>query len=884
MKLQFNSEQAYQLEAIQSVIDVFEGQPLAESDFQVNFQTDNSLAYTEKGIANDLRLESEQIAENITKVQTKTGVQPHTKPVFPIPHISLEMETGTGKTYTFLRTAYELNKVYGFKKFVIVVPSVAIREGTIKNLEITHEHFQKLYGATPINYVMYDSKQLTSLRNFAVSNTMQILVINIDSFTKDSNVINTVRETGVKPIEYIQATRPIVIIDEPQNFETEKRKNAIAELNPLCTLRYSATHKELQNLVYSLNPVQAYDLGLVKQIEVDGITSEQDFNVAFLKLKEIKKAKEKLKAKVTIHAQDLGGIKEKEVTIDENNNDLFILSGGRKVYEGYFCSFISQAGGYIDFDNGVRIYAGDSQGDLKDDVMKFQIEKTVKHHFEKLAKYKPLFIKVLSLFFIDRVANYRQYDESGNIIKGKFALWFEEAFAKYQKLYPDLINFLPEEVHNGYFSSDKVGKGKQAQWIDSKETNTLKDNDTYTLIMKDKERLLSEYEPLQFIFSHTALREGWDNPNVFQICTLNETQSELKKRQEIGRGLRLPVNALGERVQDKNINVLTVIANESYEDFSKALQKEIEDETSVKFTGRIKNAQQKTSVKLTKELTPENYPLLWEIWGKISQQTQYAVNFSTEALIKEASESIKRMPITKRPLLRSALAKIDITDEGVQADVQDTTMRYASARNYQIPDVYAYIQRRVELKRSTIFQILQQSGRTHELLINPQMFLDNAIICIEQALNTLLVDGIKYTAINGKHYEISLFKNEEIDTYIDRLFEVSKQEKTVFNYIQVDSGTESQFAKDCEKAEEVKFFFKIPKGFKIPTPLGGYIPDWAVIFENDKRIYFVAETKSTPHLQGLRTAERLKILCGEKHFALSVEAVYRQFVSITDLY
>jgi type III restriction enzyme len=298
MKLQFDGQQAYQLDAIQSIIDIFEGQPLAKGNFELSFAMEkSSIAYTEKGVGNQMVLSDEQILQNIQAIQSDNGITPSSK-LEPCIYIStddkkkeislnftVEMETGTGKTYTYLRTIYELNKVYGFKKFVIVVPSVAIREGVLKNLSITHEHFQIIYGNPPVSFKMYDSGKMTELRNFATSDAIQILVINIDSFTKDNNIINQKGELGIKPIEYIQSTNPIVIIDEPQNMETDVRKNGIANLNPICTLRYSATHRNLYNLVYNLNPVQAYDLGLVKQIDVDGITSDDNYNTPFVELK-----------------------------------------------------------------------------------------------------------------------------------------------------------------------------------------------------------------------------------------------------------------------------------------------------------------------------------------------------------------------------------------------------------------------------------------------------------------------------------------------------------------------------------------------------------------------------------------------------------------------
>ncbi|MEJ7830715.1 MAG: hypothetical protein WKF91_21075, partial [Segetibacter sp.] len=430
-------------------------------------------------------------------------------------------------------------------------------------------------------------------------------------------------------------------------------------------------------------------------------------------------------------------------------------------------------------------------------------------------------------------------------------------------LHPDYLN--ASRIHNGYFSKDKKGNFK-----DTKGT-TKDDEDTYSLIMKDKERLLSLDEPLRFIFSHSALREGWDNPNVFQICTLNESKSEVKKRQEIGRGLRLPVDSSGQRIQDKRINVLTVIANETYEDFSKALQKEIQDETSVDFKDRIKDARDKANIKLSKELTLENFPLLFDIWERINRRTRFKVEYSTADLIKRTLAELKdinKVPLTKRPLLEARKAMLNYTDEGIESKLIDTKIKITEQIRYQIPDVYNYIQNRVDITRNTIFEILKQSGRYNELEINPQMFLDNVVAAIKRTLNSLLVEGVKYEQINGQQYQMALFKDEEIETYLSNLFTVSKEDKTVFNYIPIDSSIESDFARECEADANVKFFFKLPRGFKVPTPIGNYIPDWAILFENDSLVYFVAETKGTFNRQLLHGIEAMKIECGEKHFAL----------------
>lgn len=880
MRLQFNGSQDYQLQAIRSVVDIFEGQPLAKNDFGLSASTAVGVSFSEKGVANRLVINEAQILRNVQHIQASNGIPPSDTLISSVSddgqtefcrfNFTVEMETGTGKTYTFLRSIYELHKVYGFRKFVIVVPSVAIREGTLKNLQITHEHFQHLYDNPLISYLTYDRNNLTALRNFATSNTIQILVINIDSFTKDSNVINTIGESGIKPIEYIQHTHPVVIVDEPQNFETDIRRQAIDKLNPLCTLRYSATHRNLYNLIYSLNPVQAYDLGLVKQIEVDGITHENYHNHTFIQCVSIRSGKTALKAKLVIYVNENKNFRQKEITVHVGD-DLLILSNGMEIYkDGFVIDKMNAKDGIIEFANGQTIKVGETQGGLTDEIMKFQIERTVYWHFKKVQALKDTGIKVLSLFFIDSVANYRLYDSEGNFFKGKLAIWFEKAFSQWKAHNPGLIPFEASEVHNGYFSSDKIGKGKDKKdiWTDTKGT-TAKDSDTYSLIMKDKERLLSIEEPLQFIFSHSALREGWDNPNIFQICTLNESKSDLKKRQEIGRGLRLSVNAEGVRVQDKDINILTVIANETYEDFSKALQKEIQQETSVTFNDRIKNAREKVVIRKNKKLIPENFPLLFDIWDKISRQTRYFVNYSTEELISHSVCAIQHMPTTVRPTLDSQTTRLNYSEKGIKGDLKEINRKGIETESYSIPDIYGYIQSKVNITRNTIYEILTRSGRLEEVMIDPQIYLDRVVSCIQQAFNHLLTEEIYYEEIKGKAFDITLFDLEEKETFVANLFRVTQTEKTIFNYIPVNSHAEREFAAACEADENVQFFFKLPQGFYVPTPVGNDMSGWAVILGNDSKKYFVVQIPESINVQVPATnLYQIKVNCMAKHFAL----------------
>jgi len=636
MRLKFDPNQQFQLDAVSSFVDLFDGQPQGVPEYSV-INTGNwgelfsGQERTELGAGNQLLLSEKKLLENTRNVQEQNDIQ-NVDPTLPLeawelfdipanltrlcPHFSIEMETGTGKTYVYLRTIFELSQRYGFQKFIIVVPSVAIREGTLKNIEITADHFRALYNNLPFEHFVYNAKKVNRLRQFATNNNLQILIINIDAFRKNftgteeeqkSNVIykESDKLSGRQPIEFVQAARPIVIIDEPQSVDsTKKAQEAIKALNPLCILRYSATHRNPYNLVYRLDPVRAFQLKLVKQIVVADAAADKSANDAFVRVENID-YKKGIKAKLRIHVQTKDGPKEKLITV-KNGADLFALSNERACYQyGYSVAEINAEPGieFIRFNNGKTLRLGQEIGGMREEVWRAQIKYTVKKHLEKELQVRAQGIKVLSLFFIDRVANYRNYDEAGRPVKGKFAEAFENELAALSKadIYQGLewLKQPMDKLHNGYFAQDKKGVLKDTRG------NTLADDTVYNLIMKDKERLLSLEEPLRFIFSHSALREGWDNPNVFQICTLNETKSAVKKRQEIGRGLRLPVNQNGERVFDESVNKLYVMANESYEDFASALQTEYEVDCGVMF-GKVPLTE---IAKLTQVVDGEEHPI-----------------------------------------------------------------------------------------------------------------------------------------------------------------------------------------------------------------------------------------------------------------------------------
>ncbi|MCD6441063.1 MAG: DEAD/DEAH box helicase family protein [Candidatus Marinimicrobia bacterium] len=873
MILRFDPNQSFQLDAIKSVVEIFEGQSLEKGDFELSFLGQMDIQ-SQMGVGNKLEITEAQILENLKKIQKHNGLLESQQ--LDGMHFSVEMETGTGKTYVYLRTIYELNKLYGFKKFVIVVPSIAIREGVLKNLEITHDHFQNLYGNIPLNFDVYDSRRVSRLRSFAINDAIQIMVINIDSFAKDQNIINRPNDklTGQRPIEFIQCTNPIVIVDEPQNMETEIRQQAIENLNYLCTLRFSATHIKRYNMIYSLNPVQAYDMGLVKQIEVDSVVTKNDFNEAYVCLKKVYSTRTRTSAKVEIDIETGKGVKRKTVTLNVGD-DLYELSGRRDIYRnGYIINAIDVEYQFISLSGGQDVTVGDSLGGLTDEIMKVQIDKTVQEHFSKELRLRDKGLKVLSLFFIDRVANYRSYDENGNPVKGKFAQWFEEAYQKYinKEPYRQLITDSVDQVHNGYFSQDRKGNWKDTGGI------SQADNDTYKLIMKDKERLLDINEPLRFIFSHSALREGWDNPNVFQICTLNETRSDLKKRQEIGRGMRLAVDQQGNRVFEKDINLLTVVANESYEDFARQLQKEIEDDCGVSFAGRTKNKNKRVKIKYRKGFElDDNFKAIWD---RINHNTTYRVEYRTTDLIRDAVKEIKDLPEVRRALIHVYRSQLEFDKAGIVTGEKASAITEMN-RLFNIPDILGFVQQRTGLTRTTIFEILKQSERINDILINPQLFLDNVVSAINKVLNRLMIDGIKYEKIGSIAYEMRRF--DEFDIHINDLtFKIKNPDKTIYsNFIPLDSTVENKFAVECEKREDILFYMKLPYWFKIKTPIGSYNPDWALIKKNEKTVYFVAETKGKD--QELRPSEEYKIKCGKAHFNELEEVTFRQVARLSDL-
>lgn len=605
MKLKFK-HQKFQADAAKAVVDVFAGQPYLTANYLIDRGDEKMGTVIDDpyftGWCNQPivpQLSDNIILENLNKVQRVNLIAPSPK-LEGRYNLTIEMETGVGKTYTYIKTMYELNKHYGWSKFIVVVPSIAIREGVYKSFTVTQEHFAEEYGKK-IRFFIYNSAQLTNIDQFASDSAMQVMIINSQAFNakgKDARRIYMKLDEfrSRKPIDIIAKTNPILIIDEPQSVEGKQTKERLKEFNPLITLRYSATHKadSIYNMVYRLDAMEAYNKRLVKKIAVKGVSqSGTTATEGFVYLESINLSDKNPTATISF---DYKGKTIRQVTrkVSEGFN-LYDNSNSMEEYKDrYTITSIDGRDNSVQFANGIKIYAGEVVGAVNEtQLRRIQIRETILSHIERERKLFYKGIKVLSLFFIDEVVHYRKYDKSGNAEKGGFAKIFEEE-------YNDIINhFQPEfgeeeylkylaaikaeDTHAGYFSIDKKGKMIDSKVGRGKETSD--DVDAYDLIMKNKELLLDrnpQRSPVRFIFSHSALREGWDNPNVFQICTLKQSASEVRKRQEVGRGLRLCVNQDGERMDAgvlgadvHNVNVLTVVASESYESFAKGLQTEL---------------------------------------------------------------------------------------------------------------------------------------------------------------------------------------------------------------------------------------------------------------------------------------------------------------------
>ncbi len=968
----FDASQEFQLRAIDSVVDLFDGQPKDSTALITSISgsvpggdasglLDFARTFEVGAVGNNLMADQKLVLANLQAVQDRNGLELARALSGESLEFDIEMETGTGKTYVYLRTIFELAQKYNFTKYVILVPSVAIREGVATTLRLTKDHFRSLYPAAPFDWQIYSGKNAEEVQGFATSTSIQILIMTIDSIRGDANnrVMHQTRDklNGLRPIDYLKATNPIVIMDEPQNMESSLSQISIAELDPCFILRYSATHKTSRNLVYRLDPVDAHELGLVKQIVVSDVQQQGADATPYIKLVAVKR-EPTWSARLELSCRDASGnLQRKEVNVRQNQELSDPRLTDNPAYEGIWVSEMNIGSdtdpAFIELNLHGMLSAGESFGGASNAIYREMIRETIREHLRKEQQLRAKGIKVLSLFFVDKVASYMGEGATNLDANGDFAKWFDELFLEETAKNPkwgELFTAHPSQMRKAYFSQLKRGKSTVAQ---DTSGSTKADDDAYELIMKDKQRLLDQNEPVRFIFSHSALREGWDNPNVFQICTLREMGAEVERRQTIGRGLRLPVMQTErgyERVSDRGIASLTVIANESYQAFAKSLQNEYkangiqigkvrvnefskipmlsEDGTyteanlgfaksqiifdhltsrgfltdgqitskfipnsvgfSLELPGDLDRYEAQVvelmqNASLEKFVKPKSKrqnralnkaiyfsPEFEAFWESISRRSTYRVSINRENLIDAIVKSIKAAP--QIPPLRVEVTKAGIKVVRGGSKSEELSSRSAVLQgSYALADIVSELQNATSLTRWSIADILVRSERLAEFIGNPNDFISMAKRVIKTELAKLVVEGIQYERIAGSLYELRELQKdgeEEKDRFLDQMYRVKNSGKSDFDYVVFDSEVERLFAEKLDSREDVKFFMKLPAKFKIPTPVGDYNPDWAIIkqVDGEDRLYMIRETKSTLEELKLRPTEAAKIASARQHF------------------
>ena len=1004
MKFKFRI-QDYQTEAVDAVVKVFEGQPFND---RVSYLRDvgQNRGWTQSSLFSDdvsyfdgdgsgfenapIELSDERLLDNIRALQLENNIKQSpalSKPFGPSCRcaMDIEMETGTGKTYCYIKTIFELNKRYGWSKFIVVVPSIAIREGVKKSFEMMEDHFFEHYGKKA-RYFIYNSKNLNQLDNFSASKDIYVMIINAQAFASSlkegakneaARIIYSKQDSfgSRRPIDVISANRPIVILDEPQKLGGDATQSSIKLFNPLFALHYSATHKDVHNLVYVLDALDAYRKKLVKKIEVKGFELRNLRGTdGFVYLSQILLDPKKPPiARMTFeinYAKDIN----RETRLVSVNDNLYAMSAGANMppleqyKNGYVVKEINPLNNTVTFLNGQTLSVGEVRGDISErDMRRIQIRETILSHFEKEEKLFNMDIKCLSLFFIDEVAHYRQYDEDGNELLGDFGKMFEQEYISVLNDYITLnvspyIEYLKsidvKDTHKGYFSIDK----KTNRIVNSVEKRGVCDDiSAYDLILKNKERLLSFDEPTRFIFSHSALREGWDNPNVFQICTLKQSNSEINKRQEVGRGMRLCVNRDGDRIDGSvsgikvhDVNVLTVIASDSYKTFVGGLQKEIKDtlydrptkatkeyfagktvkvggslheiskqeaaiiERYLGFNGYIdydgnvtdayRTAQETGTFAqfpqeiapmaegihklvqgifdekvLSEIIVPANKPKITEnelnenfarkefqtLWNYINHKYAYTVSFDSNELIEKAIRAIdEQMYVTELTYVRTVGTQGRDSLDFTEGKTKTTTLHNTGGSNVEY-DLVGKISQGTTLTRKTVVKILQgiRADKFAMFKANPEEFISKAIRYIKEQKAAVIVDEITYNVTEEEPYGSDIFTMGKGVVNFDNAV---KAERHITPWVVVDSDTEKQFARDLDKDEgDVCVYAKLPRTFKIPTPVGDYSPDWAIAFYEGKvkYIYFIAETKGSMESMQLKKIEDAKIQCAKKLFS-----------------
>lgn len=1028
------TKQEYQTQAAAAITDVFLGQPKQAPALYVRdlgsgvnatgqflLHADNSDGYSNA----PLELDNATLLSNIHQVQVRNKIVQSEALHHDLGacELDIEMETGTGKTYVYTKTIFELNRLYGWTKFIVVVPSVAIREGAAKSLKTTERHFAEEYDGKRIYWFVYDSNRLNELDAFASRNDISAMVINMQAFNSSFDKSKSVAGRGGndaarrmfserdefgsrRPVDVLAATNPILILDEPQKMgkKNSATRKAMKQFSPLFSLNFSATHAEHHNEVFALDALDAYNMRLVKRIEVKGFELQGELGTSgYLYLQDIKVSPNKAPVAVIEHDRRTatGCVKRKLTSFNESDS-IYTASGELEAYHDDFVVgeiVPEQPGvtGHVRLRNGLILKLGQVFGDSTvDDLRRVQIRETIKSHLEKEEALYKKGIKCLSLFFIDEVAKYRAYDDDGAELTVGYGKLFEQEYkeAVRERLSTPRIGdeaadsyvgylsrFSASEVHKGYFSIDKKGRavdkisstGAVAKLTRKDLEEGVSDESAYDLILKNKERLLSFEEPTRFIFSHSALREGWDNPNVFQICTLKESGSETSKRQEVGRGMRLCVNRHGDR-QDANtlgkelvqeINLLTVIASESYSSYVADLQKGIKAAlrtnrpkkvTADLFVGmRVTNGSG-VEITFTQEDSQEIFAVLVKhelittkgeptdklrneglqsvspdelgehlsdyieqietivksvedpkqleklikngfdpkiksnklndnfhkkefqaLWKRINHKCAYTVAFDDSELETTAIKNLNDHLIVSHVNYKvvQGVQQVSGTEQqittGEHFNVSSTDTRALDAGEIHVAyDLLGEIAERAKITRKSAANILQGINKQvfDQFKKNPEEFIAKAAKIIVDAKATMIVEHITYTQ-TSETYDESLFT----ETMPQSLKCVLESKKSVQDYVVADglaekNSGEYQFAKELETNESVVVYAKLPRGFKIPTPVGDYAPDWAIAFKEGsvKHMYFIAETKGSMESMQLRAVEQAKTACARKLF------------------
>lgn len=885
MKFKFKV-QSYQTDAVNAIADVFAGQPHKAHDV---------------GFANPpIALSGSELLVNIRGIQAASGLAQSAELSGTLGAVDLdvEMETGTGKTYVYIKSMFELNKRYGFSKFIVAVPSIAIREGVKRAFEITQEHFMDSYGKKA-RFFIYNSKKLDEIEQFSSSSAINAMIINIQAFNARGADARRIYEAlddfgSRRPIDVIAKNRPILILDEPQKMGGRATQEALFRFDPLFSMNFSATHKVKHNTVYVLDALEAFNKKLVKKIQVKGFTVHDLRGTnGYLYLQEILLSPTRPpRAKIELEIVGAGGRICREVRILGVGDNLYRVSGEMSQYgDGFTIGEIDPLNNKVVFLNGGELYLGSASGDVSEaDIRRIQIRETIRSHFEKEEELFRRGIKVLSLFFIDEVAKYRRYDENGNEVNGPYGKIFEEEYDRIVGEYiasdtpyaTFLRNTDASRAHKGYFSIDKKGRKVDPSLV--RGTDISDDVSAYDLILKDKERLLSFEEPTRFIFSHSALREGWDNPNVFQICTLKHSASDIRRRQEVGRGLRLCVNSAGERMDATvpdldvhEVNVLTVIANDSYERFVKGLQAELKEDLErpdhENLLGNYVEDGNLTKVR-DNPINEENFRRFLPLWERINRRFAYTVDFDSDKLIASAIRSIDEA------LYVSTLNyTVSTGEQGAEESAEEADMSFRMRKTHTETlrpkseslvkyDLVGKIASATALSRRTIATVLKGISPAKFAFYrqNPEDFMAKVSGLINARKAALIVDGIHYRETGGMP-SVKLEEPRKAGDYRNAFHAQKHIREYVFvGGIDPASSVERRFAERLDVAEEVSAYAKLPRTFYIPTPVGKYSPGWAIVFcdRGGHSTYYLVDTKFGMELARLNEIENAKIACAKK--------------------